>query len=250
MLRRVVIPLLYTVASLSWAQGHRSRIRSGALRKRVHVRPLVTEAGSADLEFDGVGSSGGAYSVPVRLRFTPQGDRWFLGRTEFSVSADAVTSAVGDGHRVTQTGDNITVNLATVWNPVRGFALAAGPQVTAYVRRDQSPRVGGVGIGRWTWGSGNDAGFNISWTGANSPSMSNPSSVLDFGAGYGRDFGSVTIFGNYSWERAAGMPQLHMLSAGLEWEINHRFSIDVSAQQTRGQPGVQILVCIAIGLKR
>lgn len=252
--RAVALPFLYALAALSWAQGHKPRgsasAHGGSIRKRVHVRPLVNDAGTADLEFDSSFADAGAFSLPARFRYTPPGDGWFWGKTEFSVAADALTSDVSDGHRVTQTSDNITLNLTTEWDPPGNFALAAGPQVTTYARDQTRMRAGGIGIGRFGWGNGNNAGFAASWTGATSPSASNPATTLDLGAGYGRDFGCLTLFGNYTWERSTKSDPLHIFSAGFEWEIYSRFSIDISAQQSPGQHGPQILVGVAIGLVR
>ena len=254
MARAFALPFLYMLACVSWAQGHRPRgsssIHGGAIRKRLHVRPLVTESGSTDLEFDSNLTYGSVFSVPVRLRFTPPGPHWYWGGTEFSVTADALDNERSGDHRVTHSGDNITLNLTTATPSFKGFAFAAGPQVTAYVRENEGVRAGAVGIGRWTWNGVNNAGFTLSWTGATAPSPANPASTLDCGAGYGRDFGKFTLFGNYVWERSSGLQRLHIFSSGFEWEFNDRFSIDVSGEVSHGQPGYQILVGVAIGLTR
>src|ERR1051326_7701551 len=63
-----------------------------ALRKRVHVNTLITAPGTMEIEFGGAFSTGGSFSFPSTIKYTPEGPYVWWGRTEFSVSFDSLAS--------------------------------------------------------------------------------------------------------------------------------------------------------------
>src|SRR5882724_7153326 len=69
-----------------------------ALRKRLHVNTLITEPGTAEVDWSNLYSfSTSNFSMPSGLRYTPEGSNIIWGRTEYSVAFDTVSSAnVGD----------------------------------------------------------------------------------------------------------------------------------------------------------
>src|ERR1041385_139567 len=79
-----------------------------ALRKRVHVNTLITEPGTLEVEFGGAFSTGGNFSFPSTIKYTPEGTYIWWGRTEFSVSFDSLASTVQFDDRATQFSDRMT----------------------------------------------------------------------------------------------------------------------------------------------
>src|SRR6185437_11912824 len=62
-----------------------------SLRKRLHVNPLITEPDTIDLEWGGAFSTGGDFTLPAAIHFTPRGPHPWWGRTEFSASFDSLS---------------------------------------------------------------------------------------------------------------------------------------------------------------
>jgi hypothetical protein len=58
------------------------------LRKRLHVNTLITEPGTMDIEWGGAFSTGGTFTFPTAIHYTPQGSHAWWGRTEFMASFD------------------------------------------------------------------------------------------------------------------------------------------------------------------
>ena len=62
--------------------GLLGRLSSGSpisLRKRLHVNTLITEPGTMEIEWGGAFSTGGNFSFPSAIKYTPEGPYVFLG---------------------------------------------------------------------------------------------------------------------------------------------------------------------------
>src|SRR5437899_1477238 len=97
--RRLSLIGLCALAAAPAAIFHRESQDSSAqrapaitLRKRLHVNPLIAEPGTMDIEWGGSFSWDGSYTLPMALRFTPEGHHAWWGRTEFSVAFDSLSS--------------------------------------------------------------------------------------------------------------------------------------------------------------
>src|SRR5947199_8893032 len=101
--KALIFALLVTTPGIC-AEQTANRPSSIALRKRLHVNPLITEPDTLDFEWGGAFSTGGSFSFPTTLRFTPQGPHIYWGRTELSVSFDSLAN---DG-TATHFGDRTT----------------------------------------------------------------------------------------------------------------------------------------------
>ncbi len=82
--------------------GRLSRGEPISLRKRVHVNTLITEPGTMEIEWGGAFSTGGNFTFPSDIKYTPEGRYIFWGRTEFSASFDSLASTVQFDDRATQ----------------------------------------------------------------------------------------------------------------------------------------------------
>src|SRR5581483_908595 len=81
--------------------GRLSRGEPISLRKRVHVNTLITETGTMEIEWGGAFSTGGDFTFPSDIKYTPEGRYIFWGRTEFSASFDSLASTVQFDDRAT-----------------------------------------------------------------------------------------------------------------------------------------------------
>src|SRR5262249_10077972 len=62
-------------------QGQFGRLRRGsreqggtiALRRRLHVNPLITDPGTFEVEWNNAFNLDGSYSMPMTLKYTPEG---------------------------------------------------------------------------------------------------------------------------------------------------------------------------------
>src|SRR5437868_7601878 len=74
-----------------------------ALRKRLHINTLISEPGTAEVDWGNLYSfSTTNYAMPSGVRYTPPGRHIIWGRTEYSVAFDTVTSVPTGGRRLTQ----------------------------------------------------------------------------------------------------------------------------------------------------
>jgi hypothetical protein len=71
----------------------------------------------------------------------------------------------------------------------------------------------------------------LSWTGATSPSPTNPASTFDAGAGYGVRLGKITVHAGVQWEHSTGIRWLGNLSEGVGYDLSDALSLDLSGQQ-------------------
>ena len=218
--------LLQTVGSATFihkSTGRRSPAIS--LRKRVHVNPLITEPDTIDIEFGGAFTSSGTDTLPVSIHFTPRGPWVLWGRTEFSVSFDSLNY---DGV-VRHFGDRATIAAVTLLHDGSHLDIAVAPLAQFLLRGDPGIRYGAAAIARYDSGH-HSGGVTLSWTGATTPSATNPAGTLDVGLGYGYALGKFTPHINWLWERSTGLGRQISLFEGVEYQVTDPFAIDVSVQ--------------------
>jgi hypothetical protein len=228
----------------------------GALsHKRLHINDLITEPGTVEVDLGGLYSfTTSGFSLPSALKWTPEGDSLFLGRTEFSVAFDSVSSAIDTGGRTTQFSDRLTFAATSILYDSEHFDLGVAPVVTAFLRGDSGSRIGGNAIARFD-AAGNSLGFSTSWSGATTASATNPAGVWDFDLAYGRQLGGrlqkFTPHLDAVLERATGLERTIALFGGLEYQLSPRLAIDSSWQRygvSGGQGDSQLLVSLTLNL--
>lgn len=238
--------------------GAQQRSSSIQLRRRLHVNTLITEPGTAEVEWNHSFSGEGAYSMPTTLKFTPEGRHLYWGRTEFSASLDLLTSFTQNGSRITQFGDRVTVGANFVLFDGDNLDLAIVPQSSFLARDDKGVRLGATAIARYDVGR-NSAGLRITWAGATAPSPTNPAATLDIDAGFGRRLRSagilrrLTLHGNAVCEKSASVPRQISLFEGVEYEFSEKVALDVSAQHFNvigGPPDNQLVFGLTMNLGR
>ena len=79
-----------------------------SLQRRVHVNTLITEPGSAEVEWDNVFAASGNYVMPSLIKFTPEGSNIIWGRTEYSIGFDTVSSMLQFDQRINHFSDRVT----------------------------------------------------------------------------------------------------------------------------------------------
>lgn len=209
--------------------------RAIALRKRIHVNTLITEPGTMDIEWGGAFSTGGNFTLPAVIRYTPEGPYAYWGRTEFSVSFDSMASNLDSGHRITNFSDRIGIAANCVVHDGDKFDLAFAPQVSFLLRGDSGARLGATAIARYDWGR-SSAGVTFTWTAATAASDTNPAGTIDIGAGYGfrlkpsGPLGHLTPHVNWLYEKSTGLERLVSLFEGVEYQITDNVAVDFSAQ--------------------
>jgi hypothetical protein len=235
---RMVAALLVLLIGASdvEARGFRRRTArhapSNALRRRVHISDLITEPGTFETEWYNTYSvTGGSYWMPTQLKFTPKGDGWFWGNTEFAVGMDGVASEV-NGDRATHFSDHLYLTATTVLHSGSHFSIAASPQVTALLRNDSGWRLGGYTIARWDFG-GTNIGLTGSWTGATASSLTNPAGTLDYGVGFGQKLSKklpITAHASLVRERSTGLGTFNSVYEGIAFDLRKNLTLDISAQ--------------------
>ena len=236
------------------SRGHSITRRSShvSLRKRLNVNDVITEPGTVELDFGYLYSFTSAfYGLPSTLKFTPAGSSLLTGRTEYSLAFDSVDSAVVSGSRSTQFSDRISFAATSLLFNGTHLNIAVAPQATALLRDNSGMRIGGSAIVRYDRGP-HSLGWTASWTGATSPSDSNPAGVWDFVAGYGfKPVTKVTPHAELMFERATGFDRTIGASAGMEYQVTERLAIDVTGLRlglAGGTPDRQILIGMTLNL--
>jgi len=205
------------------------------LRKRVHVNTLITEPGTMEIEWGGAFSTGGNFTFPSTIKYTPEGSQPWWGRTEFSVSFDSLASAVQFDDRATQFSDRITLAANCVAHDGDKLDLAIAPQTSFFLRGESGVRIGATAIARYDAGR-NSTGVTVTWTAATAVSPTNPAGTLDIGYGYGRrlmargPLGHLTAHCNWLYEKSTGVERQISLFEGVEYQINEKVAVDFSAQ--------------------
>ena len=229
-----------------------------SLRKRLNVNNLVAAPGTLELDLAGLHSfSTGSFLLPTAVRFTPDGDSFWLGRTEYSVAFDAVNSTVAEGGRASRFSDRVSIAATSVVLSRPHLVMAISPQVTALLRGDSGVRAGATAIARFDR-AGHAIGLAAGWSGATAPADgTNPAGLWDCGAGYGRVLGlsgwrsRLTPHVNLLGEKSTDAAWAGAVTGGVEYQINERASFDVSVQRF-GLPGGgadwQLLVGTTINL--
>ena len=238
--------LILLFAPAICAERTASRPSSIALRKRLHVNPLITEPDTLDFEWGGAFSTGGSFSFPTTLRFTPQGPHIYWGRTELSVSFDSLAN---DG-TATHFGDRTTFAATCVLKDGEKLDIAFAPTATVLLRGDTGVRLGGTAIARYDVGR-SSTGVTAGWTSASHPSATNPGGTLDLGAGYGYrlkasgPLAHLTVHTNCLWEKSSGTERQVSVFEGVEYQITEPLAIDFSAQHLNvwgGQMDHQVVI--------
>ncbi len=236
-------------ASLHFRRFNGTRVASGITqRRRLHVDDLITEPGTFEIDAGYLYSwTTGSITMPTAIKWTPDGNSMLIGRTEYSLAFDSVNSAINTGsQRTTQFSDRLTFQPTTVVYDSEHFDIAVAPQITALLRNESGIRAGATVIARLDK-SGNSLGATAGWTGATSPSDSNPAGVWDFGVGYGRKLRKFTPHANVVLERATGFAHTTSVFGGVEYQWTEKFAVDATAQRyslTGSGPDRQILLGI------
>jgi hypothetical protein len=224
---------------------------NGAQRKRLHINRLIAEPGTVEVEWDSLYSyTTGNYTLPSTVKYTPSGNGFFLGATEFDAAFDSVDSIALTGQRVTQFSDRVTFGATTVLHDGEHFDVAIAPQATIFLRRESGARIGATVLSRFDWGT-NSLGATLSWAAATHPSDTNPAGAWDLGVGYGRHLGASGVLSQFTphmnlvLERATGFERTLAGFVGIEYQITDKIALDVSGQRfgiTGGGADRQIVV--------
>lgn len=239
-----VLAALLLIPALHAQAPHRARNRASsiALRKRLHVNPLITEPDTLDFEWGGAFSTGGSFTWPAAIRYTPEGSHIYWGRTEFSASFDSLSSVLQPDGRINHFGDRATLAATCVVLDGDKLDIAVAPQVSVLLRGDHGVRAGMTGIARYDWGR-SSAGVTFTWTGATASSDSNPAGTIDIGAGYGFQLKSrgplshLSPHANWLYEKSTGSIRQISLFEGVEYQITDAVAIDFSGQHLNAWGG-------------
>ena len=228
------------------------------LHRRLHVNTLITEPGSAEVEWNNAFSLGGNYSMPSTVKFTPKGSHILWGRTEFSAGFDALSSVREGDHRVTHFSDRMTFGANCVIVDGERLDIAIAPQVSFFLRDGGGARLGATGIARYDWGR-NSAGMTLTWTGATTSSATNPAGSFNLGVRYGRRLAASGFLGRFSAhinlvsEQSTGVDRLVSAFEGVECQLSEKVALDVSTQHWSVVGGIvdhQIVAGLTVNLGR
>jgi len=207
-----------------------------ALRKRLHINTLITEPGTAELDWGGLYSfSTNNFAMPSGLRYTPAGRHIIWGRTEYSVAFDTVTSANIGGGRLTQFSQAVTLTATSVLHDGENLDIAIAPQASVFLRDEAGARLGAVAIARYDTGR-NSIGATVGWSGATHSSDSNPAGTFDLGLGFGRQLSGsrwlekLTSHFNAECEKSTGQNTALLAFEGIEYQVTDHLAFDVAAQ--------------------
>lgn len=210
-----------------------------ALRRRLHVSPLITDPGTVETEFNGAFTDS-AWSMPSTFKWTPEGTNLVWGRTEYSAGLDVLTS--NDG---THTTDHLSLTGTTLILDGDHWNFAVAPTLTFGFRDQEDLRAGMTAITRYDFGR-NSAGSTLTWT-------SNPG-TWDFGSGFGHTFGTrTTVHADSLYERARGYEGAWSFFEGFELQMTQAIAVDLSAQHlnlTGGATDHQALIGLTINFGR
>ena len=230
------------------------------MRKRLHVNTLITEPGTIETEWDNVlDYTSGNFTLPSIFKYTPQGTNILWGRTEYGVAFDSVDSIVGNGNRVSQFSDHLTLGATSVLHDGEKLDIAIQPQASFSLRNGSGARLGATAIARYDTGR-NSIGLTAGWSGAafqDSSSMngSNPAGIWDFGAGFGRRlaasgaWGHITPHANVVYERSTGFEPTVAAFGGFEYQVTERVAVDFSLQRfglSGGTPDRQAVIGVTM----
>ena len=235
-----------------------SRSASVTLRKRLHINDLITEPGTVEIDWANLYSyTSSNFTMPSSLKFTPMGTSLLLGRTEYSIAFDSISSAADLGTRTTQFSDRVTVTGTSILLDTTHFDIAVAPQATFFLRDESGARYGATFIAREDIGL-NSIGATISWSGATTSSATNPAGTWDFGAGFGRHLSANGLLGRFTphvnavLERSTGFERTFSTFAGVEYQITRRVAFDATGQRIGLTAGAdrQVLLGMTVNLGR
>ncbi len=229
---------------------------SVTLRKRLHINDLITEPGTVEIDWANLYSyTTSNFTMPSAVKYTPGGNSFLWGRTEYSIAFDSVSSGVDLGNRTTQFSDRITLTATSVLLDTTHFDIGIGPQTTFFLRDESGGRYGATVIAREDIGL-NSIGATIGWSAATTSSITNPAGTWDFGAGFGRRLAAKGMLGHFTphvnavWERSTGLERTFSAFAGVEYQITRRVAFDAAGQRIGLTAGAdrQILLGMTINL--
>jgi hypothetical protein len=223
------------------------------LRKRLHVNPLITEPATMDIEWGGSFSVDGSFTLPMALRYTPEGPHAWWGRTEFSAAFDSLSS-----NGALHFGDRATFAATCVVHDGDKLDFAIAPSATVLFRGDSGARFGTTAVARYDAGR-SSAGITATWSGATRSSPTNPAGTFDLGAGYGLrlkpsgPLGHLTPHVNWLWEKSTGSDRQISVFEGVEYQITDPVAVDFAVQHVNawgGVPDTQFVVGLTINTGR
>ncbi|MGH9720553.1 MAG: hypothetical protein ACRD8O_10100 [Bryobacteraceae bacterium] len=255
MLTRTIALAVAFAACLAAAPRHGGS--NITLQKRLHVNTLITEPGTAEIDWASLYSlSTATLSMPAAVKYTPEGHTILWGRTEYSVAFDSIVNADPGAGRVTGFSQAVSLASNSVLFDGERFDIALAPQATFFRRDESGARLGAALIARYDAGR-NSIGAALSWSGATHSSSTNPAGIFDAGLGYGRRlaaagaFSHLTAHGNLVWERATGAERVVAMFEGCEYQVTGRVALDISGQHV-GLPGGsrdhQLVFAVTLGL--
>jgi hypothetical protein len=223
------------------------------LRKRLHVNTLITTPDTMEIEWGGAFSTDGSFTFPTAIHYTPEGSHVWWGRTEFMASFDSLSY-----DQVNHFGDRISGTATCVVHDGEKLDIALAPQATYLLRGDSGVRAGLTAIARYDVGR-SSAGVTVTWTGASSPSNTNPAGTFDIGTGYGfrlrpsGALGHLTPHMNWLYEKSTGNSRQISLFEGMEYQVTDPFAIDFAVQHISlwgNQPDTQFVVGLTVSTGR
>jgi hypothetical protein len=176
------------------------------------------------------------FTMPSAFKYTPDGNGLLVGRTEYSVAFNSISSAVSLGNRTTQFSDRVTMTATSVVLDTCHFDIAVAPQLTAFLRDESGVRYGATMIAREDIGA-NDMAFTVSWSGATSPSADNPAGTWDVSGSFERPLSTKGVLNrftphmSYGWEGSTGFERTLSAFAGMEYQLTPRVTVDVTGQR-------------------
>ena len=236
-----------------------NRTSNITLRKRLHVNALITQPGTAEIEWSNLYSvSTTNFTMPSAVKYTPEGRYIVWGRTEYSVAFDSLTNTDIAGGRATQFSQSVTLAANSVLFDGEKLDVAIAPQTTVFLRDESGARLGAVAIARYDSGR-NSMGATLSWSAATHSSASNPAGAFDLGFGLGRRLpgfgllGKFTPHANVVWEKSTGIEAFVSVFEGVEYQMTERLAFDLSGQHfsvAGGTPDHQVVFGLTFNLGR
>jgi hypothetical protein len=216
----------------------RTRSSRIALRRRLHISPLITDVGTIETEWSSAWTDGGFFTMPTTVKWTPEGSTLVWGRTEYSANFD-----------VAHASDHVGIMGTTLLADGEHWNLAVAPSVTFGSGEQPGLRAGLTAITRYDYG-GNSAGATLTWTGTPRPNDAGPAGSWDLDTGYGHTFGTkTTVHIDAQAERATGYVTAWSFFEGVEYQFTPSVALDLSAQHLNAIGGMldhQVLVGLTI----
>jgi hypothetical protein len=249
--------LLELTAPLSEARllrrSPRSRSSRIALRRRLHINPLITDVGTVETEWSTAWTDPESFTMPATVKWTPEGSTLVWGRTEYSANFDVVSSMVSGANRITHASDHVGITGTTLIADGEHWNFAVAPSLTFGSRDQPGIRAGLTAITRYDHGR-NSAGATLTWTGTPNPNDSSPAGTWDLGSGYGHTFGGkTTVHVDTQLERATGYVSALSVFEGVEYQFTPNVALDLSAQHFNATGGTldhQVLVGLTVNFGR